>query len=467
MSVLSSDPRIATGDAIREPADLERPRTASSPAYRRIAVQIASAYAVLEAVTIAWGHWIGKHISIKLDAAPISGRFASGVDGFLAAWNGWAVVALCIGVLGALTLPRLARHASWTAVVSSGFVATVGWIVIVNANRGVHGLTDGVGSSNSYFASVPAVGTPHEFLRTFVTSVQHARYGIHVQGHPPGMVLVFWLLDRIGLGSIGGATALVIAGGGAAVVAVLVALRNVAGEQFARAAMPFLVLAPAAVWLGSAPDGFFAGVSASAIACVVLASSRSGRRSDAWAVAGAVLSGASIMLSYGLVLIAVPMVIVCAARRRARPLVIVTLCACSILAVVFIAGFSWFAGLAATRARYWDGVASRRPTSYFLFANIAALLVVIGPAIAIALGWLRDRKAWLLVGSGGAMALLADFSMMSKGETERIWLPFAVWILAAGGALWTGKYPHRIASRFLVVQVCATMLVQTAIRTSW
>ena len=42
----------------------------------------------------------------------------------------------------------------------------------------------------------------------------------------------------------------------------LVGVRAVAGEDRARAAMPFVVVAPAALWIGSSADGFYAGVGA-------------------------------------------------------------------------------------------------------------------------------------------------------------------------------------------------------------
>ena len=100
-----------------------------------------------------------------------------------------------------------------------------------------------------------------------------------------------------------------------------------------------------------------------------------------------------------------------------------------------VAGFWWFAGLAATRARYQAGVASRRPYGVFLLVDVACLAIATGPAIAIALGRLRDRRLWWLVGSALTAVGLAGLSGMAKGEVERIWLPFSIWLLPAGAAL--------------------------------
>ena len=54
-------------------------------------------------------------------------------------------------------------------------------------------------------------------------------------------------------------------------VAVLVAVRALAGESLARRAAPFLVLAPAAVWMGTSADAYFAAVAAWAVALLTLA----------------------------------------------------------------------------------------------------------------------------------------------------------------------------------------------------
>ncbi|MGW1599301.1 hypothetical protein ACWCQG_37225, partial [Streptomyces sp. NPDC002343] len=42
-----------------------------------------------------------------------------------------------------------------------------------------------------------------------------------------------------------------------------------------------------------------------------------------------------------------------------------------------------------------------------------------------------DRRLALVVAAALAALLAADLSGMSKAETERIWLPFAMWLIAA------------------------------------
>jgi hypothetical protein len=56
----------------------------------------------------------------------------------------------------------------------------------------------------------------------------------------------------------------------------------------------------------------------------------------------------------------------------------------------------------------------------------------------------------------------ADVSGLSKAETERIWLPFAVWLVAAPALLppWTHRY-------LLVVQAIGALLINSLLFTTW
>lgn len=93
------------------------------------------------------------------------------------------------------------------------------------------------------------------------------------------------------------------------------------------------------------------------------------------------------------------------------------------------------------RTRYCQGVASDRPAWYFLWANVAALAIAVGPAVVLALvrlGRRRVRRRWtggsrvaLLAVSSALALLVADLSLLSKGEVERIRLPFMPWLTLA------------------------------------
>jgi len=77
---------------------------------------------------------------------------------------------------------------------------------------------------------------------------------------------------------------------------------------------------------------------------------------------------------------------------------------------------------------------------------------------------LRDRASWLLVGGALAAVTAATLSGYSKGEVERIWLPFAVWLLVACGALAGTRTSTRT---WLAVQAAYTIVLTTALRTPW
>ena len=243
--------------------------------------------------------------------------------------------------------------------------------------------------------------------------------------------------------------------------AVLVAIREVSGEVAGRAAAPFLALAPAAIWIATSADAFYAGVSAWAVTLIVLATGRSDRRGDAYALAGGVLFGATLMLSYGLVALAAVPLVVAVARRRGRPLLMAGLGALVVLGVFDALGFSWVGGFFATRHEYEIFRTRFRPYGYFLFANLAAFAVALGPAIAHAVTRLRDRGVWLLVSGGLIAVAAADLSGLSKGEVERIWLPFLPWVLAGTAAL-TGR-----TRGWLTGQIGVALLLAVVLRTAW
>ncbi len=69
------------------------------------------------------------------------------------------------------------------------------------------------------------------------------------------------------------------------------------------------------------------------------------------------------------------------------------------------------------------------------------------------------RLAVLVIGALLAL-LVADLSGMSKAETERIWLPFALWMPAAGAFL-----PRPRA--WLVAQATSALLLNHLLLTGW
>jgi hypothetical protein len=58
--------------------------------------------------------------------------------------------------------------------------------------------------------------------------------------------------------------------------------------------------------------------------------------------------------------------------------------------------------------------------------------------------------------------LAADLSQLSKAETERIWLPFTVWLTAAPALL-----PVRARRWWLAVNVTGALVLNSFIFTNW
>ncbi|MFF4500764.1 hypothetical protein [Streptomyces sp. NPDC001401] len=291
----------------------------------------------------------------------------------------------------------------------------------------------------------------------------------HVAGHPPGATVTFVLLDRIGLGGGGWAGAFVITVGTTATVAVLVAVRTLADERLARRAAPFLALAPAAVWVGTSADGYFSAVAAWATAFLALAVT--GHRPRRTGFTAGLLFGLTAYLSYGLTLFAViAAAVLLLGSNRTRPLPFL-LAGLAVVPAVFTAlGFDWWEAYRLLVTRYYQGAGGVRPYSYWVWANLACTVFIVGPATAAGLrrtGTTLTRRApapafrlTVLMAAALLALLIADASGMSKAETERIWLPFAMWLLPSCAFL-TG------ARGWLAAQAVLALLVNHLLLTGW
>jgi hypothetical protein len=149
--------------------------------------------------------------------------------------------------------------------------------------------------------------------------------------------------------------------------------------------------------------------------------------------------------------------------RRGRDVVlIVAAVAGVILVLVALAGFDYVDGLRSVRAEYAASVARERPYVPFLAVNLAAFGVLVGPAALGALTRLRGSALTSVVAIGATMLLVALVSGMSKGEVERIWLPFALWVGVAPGVF---RSRAGVACA-LATQVAVAVGVQFVVR-SW
>lgn len=477
--------------------------------HRDLAAVAAAAVLVAAAVVV------GRHIqdtygTLLVGNAPLYGRWGPHTGpGTPAALT----VAAAVVVYG----PVLAVRLPWRALLFVAWGTAMAWIwslaLIDGWERGIaHRLT----TRHEYLQVIDRFHDIPAALRDFTHHILlHSpdNWPAHVAGHPPAATVTFVLLDRVGLGGGGWAGVFCITVGASACVAVLVAVRALADEALARRAAPFLVLAPAAVWMGTSADGYFAAVAAWTIAFLALAVT--GRRPRLTGFASGLLFGLTCYLSYGLTLFTViaGAAVLLGGPRRTRPLPY-ALAGITVVPVVFtLAGFNWWEAYHLLVERYYQGAGGIRPYGYWVWANLACTILLVGPATVAglrrtvatlletmarlsarssldaplrvrtpdrhgacvrAVSALRrsvvpraggpsaspDLRLALLVAAALAALLIADLSGMSKAETERIWLPFVLWLLTACAFLTRPR-------AWLAAQAALALLLNHLLLTGW
>lgn len=414
-------------------------------------------WAVLVCLGVGWGAAsIADDPLQAVNAAPVTGHWGWYADLRL-------VPAIVFAMAGVAFGPVLARRLSWALLrFATGVTATV-WTLALAAAKGRLRVGSPLDGKYDFLPFAARVESPGDFLRTYVD--QAPGYPVHVTGHPPGATLVFWAIDRSGITTAGGAAAVMLVAWGIATVAVLVAFDAVAGRERARTAAPFLALAPAAVWAGTSADALYVAVIAIGVALVALATDRQGPRAVVLVSAGGVALAFALQLTYGAVpLLLLPVGLV-VARRRLDLVLPAVAGAAAVTLAFWAAGFWWLDGLAMTRAEYWRGVALDRPWTYYLLVgNPAALALAVGPAVAAGLSRVR-RPDWrgcgLALGGLGAVTL-ANASGLSKGEVERIWLPYVPWIMTV-----TAWLPAPRLRVWLAANVTLGLVLEAFLKSKW
>lgn len=381
-------------------------------------------------------------------------------------------VAVAFAVLVATRGPGVAERLAWRPLLLVSWAAAFGWTLgLALVDGWQRGVIERLSSSQEYLNDIPKVRSVAEMLRTFTDHIltdQPVFWATHVGAHPPGVFLLFVWLDRIGLGGGGPAGVAVMLAGASACTAVAVTLRALGHEATARAVLPFSVLFPGAVWVGVSADGMFAAVLAWGVALLAVGAMGRGLRSGAAALAGGVLLGYTLYLSYGLALAVFLPAVVLGVTRRWRAAGVAVVGALLVAAAFTASGFWWVTGYEKVKVIYALSAAKDRPYSYFVWANLAALVLATGPAVLAGLRRLGTSPralpaaAGLLVAAGAAAIVVADLSGMSKAEVERIWLPFAVWLVVACAAL-----PRRHAPWWLLAQAALALAVNHLLLTVW
>jgi methylthioxylose transferase len=442
-----------------------------------IALAVALALIAVAAVV---GHGMNRRgLPILLPRPPL-----------LAFWHphvGWGTPLAILSLLLGLQLQQVVAVLPWRRLLLAGWLLNLAWMCSLTLVDGLQrGWIGVLLDPNEYLHDLHRISDPWTFLSSFTHYIAFGPgvdgdlvWTTHVAGHPPLTTLIFWLLARVGLGGGFWAGALCILIGSVVSVALPSSLRELGAEAAGRRLVPFVALFPGAVWMAVSADGLFAGVAVSGLALVCLGAMR-GRILAS--LAGGLLLGITVFLSYGLVLFGVVVLLAMLLTVRQRglrsvlvPWLTATFGFVAVAAGHLALGFNWVTGLLALRVRYDQGIASQRPFSYFVYADLAAWLVSCSPLLAIgavrsmaviskgrAGPWTQDRIVALLAFSGVLAAVAADLSALSKAETERIWLSFGV-IAYSGLALLRG----RRATGALAVSAVWALLVNHSLNTGW
>jgi methylthioxylose transferase len=428
--------------------------------------------AVLVAVAaVVGGLMVGHGVVIHAGAAPLFARFAPHV-------GPGSLLAIAVGAALVAYLPPAASTLAWPRLVALSGSAALAWTVSLALVRGPQGITAPLTAPSEYLADLPRIeaGSLPDWLSGFAASIPATApdpWRTHVSGHPPGLTLVFVLLDRAGLTGPWPAATACLRGWALAVAFATATVRSLAGERTARAAVPYLVLLPAVVWAGVSADAIVAGVGAAGMYLLARAT-ETGPHRVGWAIASGLVFELACFLSYGAVLLAGPALALVAARARAgaagrRIALALVAVVIGVLAIYFAvrwAGFDWFEGYRAVRGRYLAGYGGTRPYRYWVWADFAALAVAAGPAVAVGLRRLAGSppQSGVIALAGGALAAVTVAAVvgLSKAEVERIWLPWTIWLPVACALI-----PSTRTHRWLTVQVVVALVVEHVLRTPW
>ena len=382
--------------------------------------------------------------------------------------------ALAIAAVGVWRAEVWALAWSWRRLLVVSYVAALAWLLSLALVDGTAGLTRVLVNDHEYLRTARQVSDVPALLAEYVDRIPYAaapdNWPTHVAGHPPGAVLFFVGLVAVGLGGSLAAPLVVCVVAASVPAAVLATLRLLGVDRHARLAAPFLVLTPASVFLAVSADAVFTACAAWGLAALAASASASTRRGlVTWGLVAGLLLGWCVMSSYGLPLLGILALAVLVLARSWWPLPVAAASATALVLAFAAGGFAWWEAYPVLVDRYWDGIAATRPASYWTWANLAALLVSAGPLLGagVAVAARRrddgeERTVAVLALAGLACVLAADLSQMSKGEVERIWLPFLTWMTLSLALL-----PPGWRRWGLGLQVATALLVQHLLYTGW
>ncbi len=453
-------PSVERSTAAPTPAAVEVPEHSRAPRIGLVAALVLMALAMAVPAALGWDVRVNNFPPVHADWLPRIGYATP--------------VAVAIALLAMWQARPLAETMRWRTLMSAVFVAGMAWMLALALLDGRYGIGGILDYKYEYLNTARRTQDFGATLDVYTSKIGYQakpdNWPVHIAGHPPGALLFFIVLVRVGLQSATEAGLVVIVLAATTAVAVLLTVRQLGAEDLARRAAPFLVFAPAAIWQAVSGDAVFAAFAAWGLAALAVAATR---RSIAWSVLAGLLLGYCVMLSYGLVLLGLLAVTVLWLARSWMPLPIAAVTALAVVLVFYAGGFAWWEGLVEVRGRYFEGVGGRRPISYWVWGGPAALLFAAGPMLGSGVAVLAAHRRELLTGAATkvvasltgatvATTLLAVASLMSKAEVERIWLPFVPWLLVSCALL-----PVRWRRIGLGVQLGTALVVMHLLQTTW
>ncbi len=316
-------------------------------------------------------------------------------------------------------------------------------------------------AASEYLPALPAFafGTRF-FLDTFAeigTSLP-----VHAIGHPPGLLVT---LQALGIDSAQGMAALTIGVGALSIPLAYLLGRALLDERRARTATLLYLFAPSALLYGAtSADSLYATLALAAALPLALAT---GGRARLATGAGAAALALAAFFSYANLAIGAWATLVAAMRGGLRRAAALAGACAAALALFYLllhvaTGYDPIGVLQATESVYREGIASRRPYTFWVLGSPVAFLVALGPPIA----WFALRAAG--AGHAPAVALavvlaIAALVGFTKAETERIYqflIPLAC--VAAACVL-----PERRLGLVLAALAAQALAVELLLYTVW
>ncbi|MCA1824503.1 MAG: hypothetical protein LC640_09635 [Frankia sp.] len=447
-------------------------RAAAAP--RRTDVAEASAWVVMVMVgLVASTLAVRAGFKIGVNAAPFTADYRVKVEA-----GSVLAPALVVAVLAGIRAGAV-RRLSWRQLLLAAYVVALGWSVALAVVDGGNGLSSPVAAPQEYLRDVHYVDDVGvlPFVRDFTSHLPPHGTGftIATRTHPPGPPLLLWVLVRAGIRRPFALGLVLTALGCLAVPLVAVAARSVCGEQAARTLLPFVALAPYAVWIAVSMDAVVASLCAAFVACGVIAS-EPGRRAR-WALAGGGLLGVAALFSYAAPWLALIPLLVCFTRRRASRILLFGAGAVVPLGIARAVGFVWPDGLSGAQADWSIRVGPHRSWLVWAVLDLVVLVVACGPAVVAAARRVRETPGWAFVVGSGVAVAFAIGSGLARGEVERSWLPFFPWLLVPVSA--PRRHPEVAGDEgltdatpapsllLLAIGAVAAVLIESVLRTAW